>query len=729
MKNFIPALLLLLVFSFVSFSQTTKPTATPTPTPTKSDDDDIVKITTTLIQVDAVVTDKNGKIVTDLKPEEFEIYENGQKQNLTNFSFIFTVPEEKPAASPTPKPDKNEVAVPIPPIQIKPEQVRRTITLVVDDLGISFESMHFVRRSLKKFVEEQMQNNDLVAIIRTGGGVGALQQFTTDKNMLLAAIEKISWNPMGRAGIGAFAPLEPTALEQAQANGQEISDEDIQADKERTTAFNELREDLFAVGTLGAINFVVKGMNELPGRKSIILFSDGFSICTETDIKNDPDRCSRMRDEMKQLTDFANRAAVTIYTLDSRGLQTLGITAADSIGSSPTAFSDALRTRSSENWDKQEGLAFLASETGGRSFFNNNDFNKSIDRALEDQKGFYLLGYQPDSDSFDPIKRKFNKLVIKVTRPGVNVRYRSGFFGVVDRTTPRPSTQSPQQQIEAALVSPFAVNGISLKLNTLFGYDQKNGAYTKSLLHINASDLQFTDEVDGKRKATFDVMAAAFGENGTPIDFINKNYTLTVSKDIYQKILAEGFVYNFMFPIKKPGSFQMRVAIRDSASTKIGSASQFVEAPDIKKKKLTLSGIVLENFTLDQWKQTNDPKADANLRLTNPLSDTSLRRFKKGTVLRYASEIYNAKLERNSPKLETRIRVFRNGKLFFDRKAAPFEPTGPATPGKFTFVAAMSLGTEIPVGDYVLQVVVVDTLAKKKNQLATQWVQFEVVDK
>lgn len=184
--------LILSTFSFVfSFAQT----PTPTPKPTPENNDDIVKISTALIQVDVTVTDKNGKVVNDLKAEDFEIFENGEKQSISNFSFINTVPETKPAA--TPKPNKDEVTAPVPPVQIRPEQVRRTIALVVDDLGISFESMHFVRRSLKKFVDEQMLPNDLVAIIRTGGGIGALQQFTSDKRQLYAAIEKIRWNPLG----------------------------------------------------------------------------------------------------------------------------------------------------------------------------------------------------------------------------------------------------------------------------------------------------------------------------------------------------------------------------------------------------------------------------------------------------------------------------------------------------------------------------------------------------
>ena len=163
-------------------------TASPTPA-----DEDVVKITTSLIQVDVTVTDSKGRIITDLKPEEMEIYENGKKQKISNFSFVSNVRERSESTTGTGQKPGQSIPVPAP----KAEQVRRTIALVVDDLTLSFESTYYVRRALKKFVDEQMQDGDLVAIIRTGAGIGALQQFTTDRRQLYAAIERVRWNPAG----------------------------------------------------------------------------------------------------------------------------------------------------------------------------------------------------------------------------------------------------------------------------------------------------------------------------------------------------------------------------------------------------------------------------------------------------------------------------------------------------------------------------------------------------
>lgn len=720
------------VFFLLVFAAVCGLAQTPTPKPGETDTD-VVKISTTLIQLDATVTDKNGKIVTDLTAEDFEIFENDEKQTITNFSFISSVPEIKPVTEPS----KDQAGVPIPPVQIRPEQVRRTIALVVDDLGLSAESIYSVKRALKKFVDEQMQPADLVAIIRTGSGTGALQQFTSDKNLLYLAIEKIRWNPIGRAGVGTFAPREPTLQEQIQATsaipmGGDTTkfDDAVQAEKDRITAFNELREDIFSVGTLGAINYIVKGMDELPGRKSIMLFSDGFSICTDTDMKNDGGRCTRMRDALKRLTDLCNRASVTIYTQDARGLAPTALTVQDVPATNPKSLLEGLTKRTDELLDKQQGLSYLAEETGGRAVFGTNDLNKGLEKMLEDGRGFYLLGYQPDSETFDSRTRRFNKLVIKVKRSDLTVHYRSGFFSVADESIRRstPQNETPLQQILKPLTSPFAANEINLKLNTLFGKDERNGSFIHSFLYIDARDLKFSDAPDGTKQAAFDVLAISYGENGAIVEQVGKNYTITVKNENFRNILKDGFVYNFVFPIKQPGAYQMRVALRDAASAKVGSASQFIEVPDLKKEMLTLSGIILENLTEAEWNARNS-SSDPSQNQINLMHDTSLRRYKRGTILSYSTEIYNARLDPSQkPQLQTQVRMFRDGKLILNGKPNALRAEGQTGTAKLSFAGALGLGNEMKPGDYVLQIVITDNLAKAKRKLATQWVQFEITD-
>ncbi len=272
---------LIFTLVFVLFTVTTSFSQTPTPTPKPAgDDNDVVKISTTLVQVDVTVTDRKGNVVKDLKPEDFEIFENGEKQEISNFSFVSANSET--VQTNTNQTAKDKSSIPLLSTPLKPEQVRRTIALVVDDLTLSFESTHYVRRALKKFVDEQMQNGDLVAIVRTGGGTGALQQFTSDRRQLYAAIEKVRWNSLGAGGVGAFAPIEATPLENLKSTGADVSEEQLEAEKDSIRNSNQFREDLFATGTLGAINYIVRGMKDLPGRKSIMLLSDGFQLFSET---------------------------------------------------------------------------------------------------------------------------------------------------------------------------------------------------------------------------------------------------------------------------------------------------------------------------------------------------------------------------------------------------------------------------------------------------------------
>ncbi len=711
MKNLLPTVAFLFLFAASSFSQV----AVPSPTP-PADETDVVKITTALIQIDVTVTDKRGKVITDLRRDEIEIYENGKKQDISNFNFVSNVRE-------TAETEKGKTpTVSLPPPTVKPEQVRRTIALVVDDLTLSFESTYYVRRALKKFVDEQMQDGDLVAIIRTGAGIGALQQFTTDRRQLYAAIEKVKWNSVGAGGIGAFAPLE-ARIDDGQPDSEPEPGERTPEGIERE--FNDFRQSIFATGTLGAVNYVVRGMAELPGRKSIMLLSDGFKLFTRS--ASGSIESGRVLQSLRRLVDQANRASVVVYTMDARGLQYTGLTAADNTGGrSAEEIQQAASDRRDELLDTQDGLRYLAKETGGIAIVNNNDLSGGIRKILDDQS-YYLVGYEPDSDTFDPKIRRFNKLDVRVTRPGTRVRYRSGFFGISDENFAKPK-ETGNQRLVNALTSPFAVNDISLRLNALFGSDQRQGAFVRSLLHINAKDLTFTDEADGSKKAVFDVLAVGFGDNGAAVDQISKTYTMNMKKDIYDRFMKSGFVYDFSFPIKKAGAYQLRVALRDHGSGKVGSANQFIEVPNLKKNRLTLSGIGLENISFDNWNKRNSGIAVNDIE-SNPLIDTSLRQFKRGTVLNYGFTIFNAKAVAGAPaNLTSQIKLFLDGKPIFEGNPQPVPTTGQTNPKAINFAASLSFGTTMVAGEYVFQIIIIDNLAKEKRKTVSQFVQFEIVE-
>jgi VWFA-related protein len=698
-----------------------RPTTQPPP-----ESEDVVRITTNLVQVDAVVTDKNGKVVTDLKPDEVQIFEDGHQQKITHFSYFVT--ESAAAERPTkPAPiDKN--APPVPPTRLRPEDIRRTIAIVVDDLGLSFESTASVRHALKKFVDEQMQSGDLVAIIRTSGGMGALQQFTADKRQLYAAIDRVKWYLNGRAGVSAFAPLEPPTPGRF---GAEIDAANAE--------LNQFREDVFATGTLGAVNYVVKGLRELPGRKSVLLISDGFRIMN----RDDPTRNERTRQRLQRLIDEAGRASVVIYTMNATGLQTLGLTAADNPGSGDVV--QMLSDRRTAAFETQEGLDYLAQQTGGIAIRNNNDLSGGIRRVLEDQKGYYLIGYRPDNSTFDlrTGRRTFHKLSLKVTRPGkYTVRMRNGFFGVTDVERMAPKTLA--QQMVAALSSPFGSTGVHLQLTSLFANDPKAGSYMRSILHVDAHDLTFTDAPNGWHKCVFDVLAITFGDNGTVVDQpTGRTYTIQLPDELYKRAVRDGLVYYVTVPIKKPGAYQLRLSLRDSSTERVGSASQFVEVPDLKKDRVALSGIVLRGTSAGQTVKASgasavpgDPgvnsapgQSQEGVEQGNPEASPAVRHFSRGMLVDYAFIIYNARVDKttNRPQLVTQVSLFRDGKPIFTGKENPHNATGQSDLKRLFAGGQIKLGTDLAPGDYVLQIVVSDMLADEKHRTTSQWMDFEIV--
>lgn len=733
-----------LVLSFSLFfnvlAQDSRQTA-PAQPPSQADDEEVVRITTNLVQIDAVVTDKKGNLVTDLRPEEIELFEDGRPQKITNFSFV-PMAGDTAQAPPAPAANADKAAPPLPPVRLKPEQVRRTLALVVDDLGLSFESTHFVRRALKKFVDEQLQPGDLVAIIRTAGGMGALQQFTSDKRQLYAAIERVRWNPQGRGGVSAFAPLETNPGEQARADAENgVEDKEEEPTRSGIEDLNRFREDIFAVGTLGAINYVVRGMRELPGRKSILLMSDGIKIFNQ----DDSSLSTRVLDALRRLTDLANRASVVIYTMDARGLQTLSLSASDSVsGMTPEALEDRLASRRSDFFESQTGLEYLASQTGGFAIRNNNDLSGGIKRVLEDQKGYYLIGYRPDESTFDAKtgSRRFHKITLKLKRPGLRSRTRTGFYGISDEET-RPTQQlTRSQQLINALASPFGSGGVKLRLTSLYGNDVKLGGFLRSLLHIEARDLTFTEEADGWQKTVFDVLAVTFGDNGTVLDQISRTQTMRLRGETYKRALEDGLVFIITVPVKKPGAYQLRTALRDTATERVGSASQFIDVPNINKNQLTLSGIIINGRdpsaksapARNQDAAATGPDAQARNAAaeeteTDPRAGPAVRRFRHGMVMSYTYVIYNAALDKatNRPRLQVQMRAFRDGKQVFTGRVQPLDPSEQTDFKRLAASGALLLGTDMIPGEYILQIIVTDLLASEKHRTATQWIDFEII--
>ena len=713
--------------------QTPAPQVSPTPPQqqTPAESDDVVRITTNLVQVDAVVVDKNGRQVTDLAAEDFEILEDGKSQQITNFSYVSNVTAEASPVAPAERNRNAEKGAPlVPPARLRSADVRRTIALVVDDIGASFESVYYIRRALKKYVDEQMQPGDLVAIMRTSAGMGSLQQFTNDKQLLYRAIEKVRWYPSGRAGISAFAPIEADPLAQAGEIGEATaqSNENRAGERERAAAgqgLDEFRDEIFSVGTLGALNFIVRGLRELPGRKSVVLFSDGFELF------NREGQNHRILENLRRLTDLANRSSVVIYTIDARGLVTLGLTAADSTsGMTSAQIEQSLTERREKLFNTQDGLNYLAQQTGGFFVRNSNDLAGGVRRVLEDQRGFYLIGYRPDAETFDPARGRgrFNKIEVKVKRAGLRVRTRAGFYGFTEEEQPVRRTRA--DQLMAAITSPFGAGGVPLKQTSLFGNEGLKQSFINSITHIDVSNFKFTEEADGWRKTVIDVIALTFGENGQVIDSVNRTETIRVRGTTYEELLKSGLIYTMKVPVKKPGAYQLRIAVRDAGSERVGSASQYIEVPDIGRNRLALSGIVLTGNGLFREGDATAAQSSEQAPNYDPMATPAVRRFRQGSKVEYLLHVYNAKTGAATggrAQLQYQLRIFREGRAIYTGALQSFDPGNQTDMKRLMVAGRLRLGTVLTPGDYVLQIVFYDRLAKEKQQMASQWIDFEIV--
>ncbi|MFZ0962594.1 MAG: VWA domain-containing protein [Terriglobia bacterium] len=674
----------------------------------------VIRITVSLVQVDAVVTDSKGRQVTNLKPEDFEIIEDGAPRPITNFSYIPVRSAAAAGAAARALPAGGTLLL-SPGLQ--PEQVGRTMALVVDDIGLSFESTYYVRRALKKFVDEQMQPGDLVAILRTGAGLGALQQFTTDKRLLYAAIDRVRFNLAGQSSVGEF-------LSDAEAN-------------KRPGFVN----DLFTAGTLGALNYIVNGLRDLPGRKSVILFSDGMVLPGAPDLRRvphgphtlqspvwDDDIDPRLQDKLQALIELANRSSVVIYTLDARGIATLQPTASETLAdrsvraparigppSSPTAsevqnsLSRRHKARLLNYYDSQQGLGFLAQQTGGLFVHDTNDLSWGVGRILEDQAGYYLIGFKPSEGTFEKTQfgASYHKIQVRVLKPGLKVRSRNGFYGVTDEQA-RPVYRTELEQLAAALTSPFSSGGIRLHLASQLLYDAHNQTTARCLLHIDARDVQFVSQPDGRKHLALDLAAVIFGDNGQVVD--GKLAVLTGSPDEegMEAMLQRGLDYVVDIPVGKAGGYQLRAGVRDSASQRVGSAGLFMNVPNTRSRRLGLSGIIL------------NPKGVGD-------KSPAVRRFEVGDEVTFAMEIYNARLDpaTHLPNLEESIQLYRDTQqvLAFNR---PFGDGEPSESKRLSLAGTLRLGPELEPGDYALEITVTDKLARKKYATASQWIDFEI---
>jgi VWFA-related protein len=686
----------------------------------------LVRVNVDLVQMDVVVTDAKGNHITDLKPQEFEILENGKPQRITNFSFIpgaRIVPTTKTSTNTMPADGAGKGAPPMAPAPTAAGGATRTIVVIVDDLGIGEQSFAAVHAALEKFVDQQVGPADLVAIITTSGRLGSLQCLTSDTRLLRAAVAKFRSIPNHRTVVGDddFTCAYYKAMNAGRRNPGAPLDEDGYlgwvasfGGKQALDAQEELQSDqrslYYGLLSLSVFRRVVDGLRELPGRRSILLFSEGLPLVRA---QGAGETNSQITDGYEAFINHANRSGISVDTIDPRGLIATFETA-DGAGCRDAKMSELTLT--------QQQLADLARRTGGIAIFNDNDIAGAMGRVMDDQAGYYLIAYKPppvaNGGHSDP---GFRKITIHVTRPALKLRYHNSLYEQEpDQALRESASKGGEDPLVAAVASPFAMRAVRVRLASRYWDGGPGvGSVLDNFLQIDARDLTFLPDGDGRRKANFDILALISGSATKPLDTVEKNYTISLTEAAWQRALREGLVQKLQMRLKQPGAYQLRSAVRDRYSGRLGSASDFIEVPDLTRGRLALSGIALSGKPGKTGQNTEPTAAESFDRL----------RFRAGETVLYACQILNAyPAPDGSTNVEVRATLYYDGKALGTSAPIKIDPRGQADVKRLVFKNDFRPGKQLTPGDYTLQLTVVDKNAPNKRATATQSTDFEIVE-
>jgi hypothetical protein len=342
-------------------------------------------------------------------------------------------------------------------------------------------------------------------------------------------------------------------------------------------------------------------------------------------------------------------------------------------------------------------------------------------RILDDQRGYYLIGFKPSENTFAGGRPDYHRIRIKVNVKGLRVRSRTGFFGIPDEAM-RPVLGTQRNEMLAALASPFISSAIHVRLTGLYRDDPEPSV--RFLMHVEPRDLAFQDAPGGAKKAVMDVLAVNFGDNGAGVSQLGRVITAEFSASQYELALKNGFSMRLDMPSPKPGGYQLRAVVRDESSHKVGSANCFVEVPDVPRSRLALSGVELGG--------TIPPIAGhpADARVVDPIGAASpaQRQFHAGGDFGYAYEIYDFE-HSSKPRpldLKTHLGIFRDGKAVYEGPSREIQQPAHPSLNRIFIQGTIHMDSGFPPGDYVVGVTVSEN-GGKKPRLASQWADFEVV--
>jgi VWFA-related protein len=569
------------------------------------------------VEVDALVTDAQGNLVTDLTIGDFEILEDGRPQKVTAFSHV-NIPITR-SAQPL------FAAGPIEPdVQSNAAVDGRLYLIVLDDLHTTFSNTPRVKAALKQFLDSSFGANDLAAVVYTGGRGQDGQDFTGNRRLLQAAVDRFSGRNLPGATAERFADGRglcgrlPTRID-----GTAGSNDPCEAER----GFNA-RTSMTGIRRLAEFMGGVRGR-----RKTMLLVSEGVSYDT-FDIFNNRS-ATVIVDEMREAIAAATRGNVSIYAIDPRGLA--GFEDVTSLGGVP----EDLRNESpvggllSELQLAQSSLRTLAAETGGFAAVNRNDFTDAFARIVRENSNYYVLGYYPANERRDG---RYRRIEVRVKRPGLTVRSRRGYVAPRGRA-PETARAAAGGNIalgvaNEALGSPIPIAGIPLTVTAAPFKGAGGNAAVAMAIDLRIDQFRLVEEngvFNGRAEVTF----AATDREGKPRGTGRHTLAMTLKPDTLARAREHGFRLVTQTDLP-PGRYQLRVAAGEEGG-RSGSVIYDLEVPDFYRAPLTMSGIALTSGST-RLMPTALPK--------NPLADflpgplTTGREFDRGDELAIFAEFY-----------------------------------------------------------------------------------------
>ena len=533
----------------------------------------VLKMNGELVLTNVVARDaKTGELVQGLKQSDFSIYENGKQQKIDTFDFE-SVDKATPlneatvsglAAGTTGTGSKAVVVT-------KPEDLRnhRLIVMFFDLTSMQPEDLDRSVDAAQEFLKKKMQPADLVALVSLGDTLKVDQDFTADKTALIGEVAVYN----GTEGQG-FA-------EGATANTNQVEDTTGYTPDE--SEYNDLNTDR----ELFALRAVAKSLEKITEKKSLLYFSGGIS---RDGIENQA--------SLRAAINSAVRANLAIYSVDTRGLQAispLGDASTGSLRGSGASNGGALLNNMQANFASQEVMASLSTDTGGKAFFDSNDFAPAFAQVERDTSAYYAIGFR----STNPLRDgRYRKLTIKVNRPGVKLEYRPGYNAPADFQ--HSAHEDRERELEEQLSSDLPATDMAVYLDAMYFRLDENRFFVPVSLIVPGSQIPFVKGGD-KDKATLDIIGAVIDEAKRPIGHARETVKLNLDPSLQARQKNIQYTTSFNLP---PGKYRLKFVVRENQTGRMGSFDAEIALPEMKKAPLKMSSIVLASMRQPSKKDT-----------------------------------------------------------------------------------------------------------------------------